>query len=60
MFDFSQRLRTPTGHHKTEILSCERPQVEKDEEPQEVEAQVLLPHEVFGALHRADQSKAGK
>ena len=33
--------------------------MERDEDPQEVEAAVLLPHEVFGALHSMGQSKAG-
>lgn len=34
-------------------------QVEKDEHPREVEASVLLPHEVFGALHSMGAAKAG-
>ena len=34
--------------------------MEKDEEPEVVTAHVLLPHEVFGALHGASRSKAGE
>ena len=32
-------------------------QVEKDEDPLAVEASVLLPHEVFGALHDMGSAK---
>lgn len=34
-------------------------QVEQDEDPRVVEASVLLPHEVFGALHSVSKHKAG-
>lgn len=42
-----------------EIQYTNNAQVEKDEHPQEVEASVLLPHEVFGALHSMGAAKAG-
>lgn len=40
-------------------IQCGEPQVEKDENPQTVEASTLLPHEVFGALHSMGETKAG-
>ena len=55
---FSELLRNFSV--PAESLSFECAQVEKDEEPQVVNAHALLPHEVFGALHGADKSKAGK
>lgn len=56
--NFQPKGPNPIFHCRDSLLWSSA-QVERDEDPQEVEAAVLLPHEVFGALHSMGQSKAG-
>ena len=54
----------PTISPKTPAIASKAPlslppKVETNEDPVECTANVLLPHEVFGALHRRDRKQVG-